>query len=228
VTVIAYKLLYENWTSGGHKWVIGEWQANVDDRCAEEFYVYADPVLAIVLNPIYGDILHPLMAAFECENPRFRANEYGLIRHYQRMRAVGEIPAPNVNIIQRLAMGIICARQNMNDLEWLRWAEKWLNGDEESRSFDAVFEAGWRGVITRTASAAKTEQALRAVMSAEINRQRASAVSVGQAMIFAAEAEKDMQMAKRLVAEAVQAAAMEAGGVLDMAALVREACSYEK
>ena len=129
---IYYKLTDQNLkTYNGFQWVMGEWQKAIGDisqgLCSNAWlHCYDSPLLAILHNPIYGNIKNPRL--FEVEVDGKMKDGKGIKRGFRRMRLLKEIPLPTITTTQRRAYGILCAREVYKKKMWNEWADNWLNG----------------------------------------------------------------------------------------------------
>lgn len=133
-----YKLTNQNnTTKNNFLWRIGEWNkvSGEGDLCGEgwlHFYHSAD--LAVLLNPIHANIDNPILWKAECRGKSLDDN--GLKIGWSEARIVEEISLPKWTLNQKIAFGILCAREVCKDKKWNEWADNWLSG--KNRSVDAA------------------------------------------------------------------------------------------
>jgi hypothetical protein len=91
---------------------------------------YTNPLLAVFLTPMYEDLeeFHLWEAEGEIHN-----TNCGLIAETYELTTIRRISAPIVSLVQRMAFGILCAKQVCVNQTWLVWADKWLSGKDRSK-----------------------------------------------------------------------------------------------
>ncbi len=137
---IAYKLLDQELFSnnGKFQWEIGKTytiEKPGNKMCSSEvFHCYNHPILAVLLNPLHGNIENPRL--FEIEVPEFCNND-GLKYASKSQTLIKEIPLPDISDNQRIefAIKVVKLVRNYNDYpEWNAWADRWLNGEDQSNN----------------------------------------------------------------------------------------------
>jgi len=135
-------------TYGGCQWgnnVTVE-TSGMGELCGKGFtHWYTDPLLAVLLNPIHGN--------FDIKTAHLWKGK-GIVTKTDKGLKVGCIKAttlervelPTVTIIQCVAFGILCAKKVCGNRQWIKWADKWLDGS------DRTAESAW--------SAAKSAEGL--------------------------------------------------------------------
>ena len=117
-------------------WVIGktvEAKGEGNKLCTDGvIHAYADPVLAVLLNPIHANISNPRMLVLECSEAV--AEAWDKSGHKSAM-PIAEIPLPEVTATQRTAFGILCALEVYSNAAFTEWAEAWLDGTDRSLDF---------------------------------------------------------------------------------------------
>ena len=151
MTKILYKFTDQNMqTHGGCQWVLGEKKttSGEGELCGPGWlHCYADPLLAVLLNPIHADY----------ENPRlFRAHvggtskpDHGLKSGYTKMTLIEEIPVPAISTAQRVRFAILCAMKVYRNPGFVQWGENWLSGKDRS----AEAAAAWAAWVAEAAAA---------------------------------------------------------------------------
>lgn len=139
-------------THNGFQWVLGETvRASGDgDLCGPGWvHAYTDPLLAVLLNPIHANFKNPRL---------FRGvgvigkTDHGLKVGCTEMTLVEEIPLPQVSTTQRVAFGVMCAKQGYKCRAWNQWADEWLSGENRAEA------AAWATYAAKAAwLAARTE-----------------------------------------------------------------------
>lgn len=138
-------------TYDGCQWEIGEEKttSGKGDLCTKGWlHCYDSPLLAVLLNPIGANFTNPRL--FEVKVGGKKKADYGLKFGFTKMTLVKEIPLPEINIIQKIAFGILCAKDVNKDEKWNIWADNWLSGNNRTRAA-AWAAAAW---VARAAAAA--------------------------------------------------------------------------
>ena len=138
--MIKYKLTTQNLTThNDFQWEIGIKQTTSGEGglCGPGYlHYYHHPLLAVLLNPIHARIKNPKL--FEVEAGGVHLDDNGLKGGCTEMTLIREIELPKFTDIQRVAFGILCAKEVYKDLEWNEWAAAWLDGSDRSRSAAAA------------------------------------------------------------------------------------------
>ena len=130
------------------------------ELCSEYYiHAYTHPLLAVFLNPIYGDIKDYRL--WEAKG-RIAKTDYGLKVGCKSLTTIKEIEPPQVTLVNKIAFGILCALEVNEDPRYKQWAENWLSGKDRSAA-----------AATLSASAAKAARA--AAKEAEAARAWAAA-----------------------------------------------------
>ena len=132
-----YKLTKQDLTTyNGFQWQLNEWKETngIGKLCSEGWlHCYTNPLLAVLLNPVHADIENPKL--FECEVEGKCIEDKGRKEGWTRMRLVKEIPLPEISLTQKVAFGILCAREVYKEEKWVNWANNWLSGKDRSKEF---------------------------------------------------------------------------------------------
>lgn len=127
-------------TYGGFQWELRRWHV-ISRRerggglCSESyFHCYDNALLAVLLNPDHANFANPRL--FKCDVKGGSAEDCGLKFGFTKMRLTKEMLLPEVTTTQRIAFGILCAKEVCDDACWNEWADKWLDGTD--RSSEAV------------------------------------------------------------------------------------------
>ena len=117
-------------------------------KLCSEYYIhaYTHPLLAVFLNPIYGDIKDYRL--WEAKG-RIAKTDYGLKVGCKSLTTIKEIEPPEVTLVNKIAFGILCALEVNEDPEYKQWAENWLWGKDRSES------AAWAAWAARTAASSR-------------------------------------------------------------------------
>jgi hypothetical protein len=156
---------------------------------------YSDPLLAVMLNPIYGEFAEPRL--WEAEASGAMKHDCGLKSGSASLTTLQEIPVPTVTTEQRVRFGILCALAVAINEAWETWAHEWLANQDRSRAVakaaQAAAEAAWAAWV---ADGKKAREAAEAAAWAASWAARAAAA-------WAADGEKAMDLAA-LAHEAVK------------------------
>lgn len=140
-------------THGGFAWRLRRWYSapGTGDLCsagwlhaydgADEF---AGPLLAILFNPIHANFPKPRL--FQGRGAGAMLEDRGLKRGYSRLILDREIEVPAISQTQRIAFGIICAKQVYADHAWTAWADAWLSGKNRTKRAACATAAAARAV----------------------------------------------------------------------------------
>ena len=212
MTKILYKFTDQNMqTHGGCQWVLGEKKTTggEGELCGPGWlHCYADPLLAVLLNPIHADYENPRL--FRARVGRKSKHDHGLKSGYTKMTLIEEIPVPAISTAQRVRFAILCAMKVYQDPGFVQWGENWLSGKD--RSAEAAEAAAEAAEAARAAEAA--EAAAWAVRAAEA----AGAAEAAEAAARAAEAAEAAGAARAAEAAAGAAEAARAAGAAGAAA----------
>ena len=165
-----YKLTDRNMqTHNGFQWTMNSTETadGEGDLCGPGFlHAYTDPLLAVLLNPIHADIRCPRL--FRAEGT-IKKTDHGLKVGCTEMTLTEELPLPVITTTQRVAFGILCAKEVYKDAGWTRWADNWLSGKDqaEAAAAAAAEEAAWAWAA---AEAARAEEAWAAAAAEEAAR----------------------------------------------------------
>jgi len=154
-----YKLTDINMqTYEGFQWELNKWvkTSGAGELCSKGWlHAYTHPLLAVLLNPIHGnyyggvtkDSITTGIRLFEAEARGECKEDSGLKIGYTEMRLVKEIKVPEINLIQKVAFGILASLKVENSADYIRWANKWLSGEDRSaeaaRAARAAARAAW-------------------------------------------------------------------------------------
>ena len=120
-------------THGGCQWVLGEEKttSGEGELCGPGWlHCYADPLLAVLLNPIHADYENPRL--FRARVGRKSKHDHGLKSGYTKMTLIEEIPVPAISTAQRVRFAILCAMKVYQDPGFVQWGENWLSGKDRS------------------------------------------------------------------------------------------------
>ena len=151
-----YKLTDQNMqTHNGFQWEIGKWIEAKGDisqgLCSDAWlHCYELPLLAVLHNPIHANIKNPRL--FEVEVDGESKFDSQLKCGFRRIRLVKEIPLLEITTMQKIAYGILCAKEVYTDKQWNEWADSWLS--EKNKTADAAAYAAVYAAANAAAHAA--------------------------------------------------------------------------
>jgi hypothetical protein len=152
-------------TRGDTLWTPGEWRETVGagTLCGPGWlHAYATPELALLLNPIHGNIKNPRLWLAEGDGKRLDDGQLKL--GCTQLRIVEELPMPVITTEQRIGFAVLCAAHGYGDVAWNEWAWGWLlSVDRSADSAARADSAAWDAV---SAAARAAAWAARAAVSA--------------------------------------------------------------
>lgn len=103
-------------------------------------HFYADPLIAVFMNPVHANFVNPIL--WKCETAGEHKHE-PLKSGCKILTTLQQIDLPVVTTTQRIAFGILCAKQVYNNAEWNKWADNWLTGLNRSKeaAYAITFDA---------------------------------------------------------------------------------------
>jgi hypothetical protein len=218
-----YKLTNQDMTThNGCKWDINvpkETDGDSDSLCNKHWlHYYHHPLLAVLLNPIHGDIDNPRL--FEVKALGKHLDDNGLKGGCTKMTLVKEIELPEITLNQKIAFGILCALEIYKESTYVLWANNWLNNaDRSTASAYAASDA------YACAAAAAADYASYAARAAADYASYAARAAVRAADHYAADIDAARDVA-RAAAAAAYAAADAAAYAVDAYAAARYAAAH--
>jgi len=177
-----YKLTDEKMqTYKGFQWELNKTYttSGEGELCGPGFlHSYEHPLLAVLHNLLHADFDLDTARLFEAEASGTILKDNQLKMGSSQLTLTKEIPIPNITLEQRIKYGILCVREVCSDRDWNIWADKWLSGQDRSRS--AAEAAAW-------SAAEAAEAAARAARSTARSAARSAARAAWSA-VAAAEA----------------------------------------
>jgi len=150
-----YKLTDENGkTYGGCEWEPGVSHSapGTGELCSDGWiHVYDSPCVAVMMNPCHADFENPRL--WECEVSGKELDDHGLKRGVQKCMMVREIPVPVLTTEQWVESVIRCALRVWSNVDFTRWAERWLDGTDRSAAAawaaarEATWKAAWGAIL---------------------------------------------------------------------------------
>ena len=112
------------------EWFYPEDRTSAPSPCSSTvLHHYADPLLAVLFNPIHGAYNNPRLFEIEIDE---ELGTDGLKGGCRAQRIVREIPLPTITMEQRVAFAIYCAELYCTDPVWVQWATNWMNGTDRT------------------------------------------------------------------------------------------------
>ena len=103
-------------------------------------HAYTHPLLAVLMNPVHADIENPILWEGKGEGEaKFEPLKCG----FRKFTTLKKIPLPEVTDVQKVAFGILCAKEVYKDKDssWNQWADKWLSGEDRTEASAAAYAA---------------------------------------------------------------------------------------
>ena len=151
------------------------------ELCSAGFtHWYTSPLLAVLLNPIHGDYDLETAHLWEGEGEVIK-DDHGLKVGCKKATTLCRISLPEVTLEQKIASGILCAKEVYDGKDWNNWADKWLSGEDRSR------ESAW-AAAEAAAWATAWDAARDAARGAARDAARAAAEAAAWAAVWAADA----------------------------------------
>ena len=121
-------------------------------------HAYEDPLLAVLHNLIHGNFKAPHLWEAEGAGEVLRDGQMKI--GVTRLTTVKRIDLPTISTVQRTAYAILCGKEVCDDVEWNRWADRWLSGEARSKaSARAAVYAAWDAVYAAEYAAYAAEYA---------------------------------------------------------------------
>jgi hypothetical protein len=90
------------------------------------------------MNPVHADIENPILWEGKGEGEaKFEPLKCG----FRKFTTLKKIPLPEVTDVQKVAFGILCAKEVYKDSSWNQWADKWLSGEDRTEASAAAYAA---------------------------------------------------------------------------------------
>ena len=121
------------------------------DLCGPGFiHAYDNPYLAVLLNPIHAEVSYPKI--WEAEGDVVK-NDRGLKVGCITLTTIKIIPLPIISNTQKVAFGILCAKEVYKESIWTTWADNWLNNvDRSARSAHSAAHSAYSAYSARSAA----------------------------------------------------------------------------
>ena len=94
-------------------------------------HAYTHPLLAVFMNPVHARIKNPILWEGKGEGEaKFESEKCG----FRKFTTLRQIPLPEVTDVQKITFGILCVKEVYKDPSWNQWADKWLSGEDRTKS----------------------------------------------------------------------------------------------
>ena len=143
-------------------------------------HAYTDPLLAVLLNPIHGDFVNPLLWEAEGEVGK---EDHGLKVGCKVLTTIKPIPLPVITTEQKVKFAIYCALEVYRDPIFATWANGWV--ENKDRSVAAARNAETAGSWAARAAARDAARAARAAAEAAVWAARSWAAAAAEAAAWA-------------------------------------------
>jgi hypothetical protein len=192
---IYYKLTtQEGMTQNNTQWgenVTHEATGDIEqDLCSNAWiHAYTHPLLAILMNPAHAMIKNPILWEGNGEGEaKFEPLKCG----FRKFTTLRQIPLPEVTNVQKVAFGILCAKEINTDSSWNQWADKWLSGEDRTKS--SAYYAAYAAASAASAAYAASNAAKYADAAAYAAYAAYNAASKGKELDFVSIALKAMEV----------------------------------
>lgn len=140
-TQIRYKLTNRNLTThGNYKWHPLRWKQTDGNGglCGPGWlHCYADPLVAVFMNPKHANIDNPLLWVCQVRGQQRTAPDFK--EGWTEMRLIKRMDCPSLTLQQRVAVWILCAKEVYHEPTWVKWANQWLSSVD--RSYNTAYAA---------------------------------------------------------------------------------------
>ena len=110
------------------------------DLCGPGFtHWYLHPLLAVFLNPIHGGFNLETAHLWEGEGEIVKS-DHDLKVGCKKATTRKRVTLPKVTVNQSIAFGVLCAAKVYKDRSFLKWTEKWLNGEDRTGEAAVAFD----------------------------------------------------------------------------------------
>lgn len=119
--------------------------------CSKGFiHAYTHPLLAVLFNPIHANIANPVL--WQCRGT-IAKSDYGIKVGCVELTTIRRHKLPEITTVQKIAFGILCAKQTITNAAWNLWADNWLSGKDRSAATATAYAAYATTYTTATATA---------------------------------------------------------------------------
>lgn len=104
--------------------------------CADAWlHFYCDPLIAVLMNPAHANIKKPILWESEAEGEILHEP---LKSGCKILTTIKQIPLPEISKLQKIAFGILCAKEIYENTMWQKWADNWLNNVDRTAKSAAI------------------------------------------------------------------------------------------
>ena len=158
-------------TRGGTEWGPGVSHSGTGEGklCGPGWiHAYADPLLAVLFNPIHARFPRPRLWEAEGEVSKTDGLKVGC----RTVTTSREIPLPEITTAQKVAFAILAVKEVCDDPAWNAWADRWLSGEDRSESAagsaaESAESAAWSAVRSARWAARSAARSAESSWSAE-------------------------------------------------------------
>ena len=115
-------------------------------------YVYDNPLVAVLLNPIHANFPWPLLWEEDAVDVQ---SDRGLKFGAKEVTTLRQIPVPEISTEQTVRFGILCALAVSKKAQFQSWAEAWLS--KTYKAHEVTEWAEWEAAIQSEKAAAAAE-----------------------------------------------------------------------
>jgi hypothetical protein len=146
---------------GRYHWTPGEWHEapKLGGMCDNEntgFHYYANPYLAVFMNPAHGRYDLDTAQLWSCKVEDAQTD--GTKSKARRLRLIERVELPRMTLEQRIYCAIQCVLLSgwiwRGRAEWVRWAEGWISGADRTRESARRTHYAYAGAAYAAAEAA--------------------------------------------------------------------------
>jgi hypothetical protein len=163
------------------------------------------------MNPIHAQFESPRL--WEAESSGEELHEQ-LKSGSKTLTTVRELPLPEVSKTQRIAFGILCAKEVCKHKAWNAWADKWLSG--EDRTKESARAAASRAAYAASRAASRAADAAHSADYAAEYAAFAAAYAAANSASRAAD-----------VADAANSAAANSAAKINFVEIAEKAMNYK-
>jgi hypothetical protein len=97
-------------------------------------HAYRSPEIAALMNPAHANFKNPVLWEAEGDVGIDDGTKVGCTR----LKTIRIIQMPTITAEQRIEYGIRCAMEVYHEPKWTKWAERWLSGEDRSKTAAAA------------------------------------------------------------------------------------------
>jgi len=153
-------------------------------------HAYTHPLLAVFLNPIHANFKNFQLWEAEGEIDK---TDNGLKIGSRKLTTLKIIKLPVVGTTNRVAFGLLCAKEVDKHKSWNHWADDWLSGKNRSAANAAAYT---HATYATTYAANAATYAANAAATTHATYAAAYAANAAAAAAYAANANADIDLIK--------------------------------